>query len=140
MALSVTDAFKNSGFLYLKDHGVPPSVVSEVFSSSARFFTRPQGQKDNLCWSGPESNRGYIATGQEKLAPAEDTDGIKDLRVTSPDLKESMEIGREGADGMPNQWPDHFDEEGKAFKQTMLSFFDTCKTLHMQIMRAIALE
>lgn len=139
MALSVTDAFRNSGFLYLKDHGIPPSVVSEIFASSARFFARPQNQKDSLRWTGPESNRGYIATGQEKLAPLEDTAGIGDLRAVSPDLKESIEIGREGAPGMPNQWPAHIDEEGQSFKQTMISFFETCKTLHMQIMQAIAL-
>lgn len=139
MALSVTDAFKNSGFLYLKDHGIPPSVVSEVFASSARFFARLQDQKDSLRWTGPETNRGYIATGHEKLAPLEDTAGIGDLRVTSPDLKESMEIGKDGVASALNQWPDHIDEEGQSFKRTMLSFSDTCNTLQMQIMQAIAL-
>ena len=41
---------------------------------------------------------------------------------------------------MPNQWPDRFgDEEGKKFTEVMKSFFLTCKELHVQIMRAIAL-
>lgn len=139
MALSVTNAFRNSGFLYLRGHGIPPSVVSKTFASSARFFARPQDQKDSLRWTGPVSNRGYIATGQEKLVPVEDTAGIENLRTTSPDFKESMEIGKEGVVGMVNQWPDHIDEEGRSFKQTMLLFFETCNTLQMQIMQAIAL-
>ena len=46
---------------------------------------------------------------------------------------------REGVEDAPNRWPDHLDEEGKAFKRVMLSFYDQCKGLHVQIMRAIAL-
>lgn len=138
MAISVTNAFKTSGFLYLKDHGIQPSIVSEIFASSARFFARPQSQKDSLCWTTPLSNRGYIKTGQEKLSREVEAAGIDDLRNANPDLKETMEIGREGVDGLPNRWPDYFDEEGQAFERTMLSFFERCKALHVQIMQAIA--
>ncbi|RAK99457.1 isopenicillin N synthase family dioxygenase [Aspergillus ibericus CBS 121593] len=136
VAMSIVDAFKSSGFLYLKGHGVPPSVVSRVFGSSARFFSRPQDQKDGLCWVSPQSNRGYVKTGQEKLSLPDDVPGAT---RTTPDLKETMEIGREGADNLHNQWPDHIDEEGKDFKEVMLSFFDMCKSLHTLVMRAIAL-
>ena len=69
----------------------------------------------------------------------DDADGTKALREAVPDLKETMEIGREGVEGLPNQWPDQIDDEGKAFKEVMLSFSNTCKTLYIQIMRAIAL-
>lgn len=138
-AVSVTDAFRNSGFVYLKNHGIAPSMVQKAFTSSARFFARLQDQKDSLCWTTPQSNRGYIATGQEKLTQSGDTAGIRVLKDTNPDLKETMEIGREGVDDLPNRWPDHFDDEGKAFKQTMLSFWDQCRLLHKQIMQAIAL-
>lgn len=50
-----------------------------------------------------------------------------------------MEIGREGVNGLPNRWPDQIDDEGKVFKGSMISFFEMCKTLYIQIMRAIAL-
>ncbi|KAJ5746010.1 hypothetical protein N7520_011192 [Penicillium odoratum] len=139
VALSITNAFKTSGFIYLKAHGIPPSVVSRVFASSSRFFSRPQSQKDSLGWTTPQSNRGYIKAGREKLAPLEETEGISTLRGSTPDLKETLEIGREGVENSPNRWPDHLDDEGKEFKEIMLSFFETCKNLHQQIMRAIAL-
>lgn len=48
-----------------------------------------------------------------------------------------MDIGREG-DGHPNPWPDKLDDEGKQFKKHMLSFFNDCKQLHVEIMRAVA--
>ena len=138
VAVSITDAFKHSGFIYLKNYGFSRAVLSSVFASSARFFARPQQQKDSLCWTTPQANRGYIATGQEKLSRPDDTDGIA-LRSSNPDLKETIEIGREGVPNQPNRWPDHLDDEGKAFKQTMLSFFEQCKLLHLKIMQAIAM-
>ena len=139
MALSITKAFKTSGFLYLKSHGIPPSVVSRVFAASARFFQRPQDQKDDLGWTTPQSNRGYIATGREKLTSIEWNDEVDFLRGSIPDIKETMEIGREGIEDSPNRWPDHLDDDGRDFKNTMQTFFDTCNNLHRQIMSAIAL-
>ncbi|KAJ6005936.1 hypothetical protein N7451_003880 [Penicillium sp. IBT 35674x] len=100
VALSITNAFKTSGFLR--------TVVT----------SQPGGR------SSP---------------PLEETEGISTLRGSAPDLKETLEIGREGVEGLPNRWPDHLDDEGKEFKETMLSFFETCKNLHRQIMSAIAL-
>ncbi|KAJ9205596.1 hypothetical protein DTO271D3_2473 [Paecilomyces variotii] len=140
VAISILNAFKSSGFLYLKNHGIPPSVVSKVFGDSARFFARPQEQKDSLGWTTPQSNRGYVARGREKVSlPDVEASSVEAMRAAIPDLKETMEIGCEGKEGYPNRWPDQLDEEGKEFKQTMLDFFETCKDLHMQIMRAIAI-
>ncbi|PYI16321.1 Clavaminate synthase-like protein [Aspergillus violaceofuscus CBS 115571] len=145
VAMSVVHAFKTSGFLYLSNHGVPPSVVSHVFGTSARFFARPQAQKDSLCWTTPQANRGYVKTGQEKLRTVEegdndddDDDDVAESR-SIPDLKETMEIGREGVAGLPNRWPEHLDAAGQDFKAVMLSFFERCKALHTAVMRAIAL-
>ncbi|KAJ5973472.1 hypothetical protein N7481_010682 [Penicillium waksmanii] len=139
VALSITEALKNSGFLYLKNHGIPPSIVSQVFSSSARFFDRPQDQKNDLGWTTPQSNRGYVAIGREKLATLDETGEIDTRRKSVPDIKETMEIGREDVDSLPNRWPDHLDDEGKRFKETMLGFFEMCKNLHKQVMNSIAL-
>ncbi|OGM41495.1 oxidoreductase [Aspergillus bombycis] len=138
VAVSVVEAFKTSGFLYLKEHGLPPSVVSRVFGSSARFFARPQDQKDSLCWTTPQANRGYVKTGQEKLSNVDDPTAPEVLRAT-PDLKETMEIGRDNLDDQPNRWPDQIDDEGKDFREVMTSFFSMCKSLHTEVMRAIAL-
>ena len=60
------------------------------------------------------------------------------LRKEVPDLKESLEIGREGEPKCPNMWPTG-DEDAKVFKEETLAFHKTCKELHMEVMRAIAL-
>jgi isopenicillin N synthase-like dioxygenase len=67
-----------------------------------------------------------------------DRDDVEALRLAAPDLKESMEIGREGEKGCPNMWPSTEDEAGREFKKISLEFFDTCKKMHIEVMRAIA--
>ena len=50
-----------------------------------------------------------------------------------------MEIGRDNLDNQPNRWPDQIDDEGKDFREVMTSFFNMCRSLHTEVMRAIAL-
>ncbi|KAF2733962.1 Clavaminate synthase-like protein [Polyplosphaeria fusca] len=139
-AQAVLEGFQGAGFIYLKNHGISPDTVSTVFSNSAKFFARSSQQKDALAWYSPEANRGYTAQGREKVTDLDNVDDVAALREQVPDLKESLEIGRDDEEGMPNLWPaTEGDDEAKVFKEVMLKFFDTCKGLHMQVMRAIAL-
>lgn len=91
---------------------------------------------------------------------------METLRAVAPDLKESLEIGREGVVGMPNMWPggvgegtgtgkgvdvgmekgvesamekDKVDEQwASEFRRDMLAFYDQCQQLHVLVMRSIA--
>jgi isopenicillin N synthase-like dioxygenase len=137
-AKAVLEGFQSTGFVYLKNHGISPSTISTVFANSAKFFDRPQDQKDALAWYSAAANRGYVAQGREKLVVLEETGTEAELRKIVPDLKESLEIGRDDQPETPNMWPSG-DEDAKVFKKEMMNFFETCKSLHMQVMRAIAL-
>jgi isopenicillin N synthase-like dioxygenase len=106
--------------------------VSTVSSHSAKFFARPKEQKDALAWYSAAANRGYVTQGREKLVVLEETGTEAEMRALVPDLKESMEIGRDDQPETPNMWPSGDEEQ-------MMGFFETCKSLHMQVMRAIAL-
>lgn len=136
VARAILDGFQNAGFIYLRNHGIPKPVIQKTFQESAEFFKRPLSQKDALAWTTAEANRGYVAQGREKVTDATDPKEIEELRAAEgEDLKESLEIGREGEEGHPNSWPE---VDGEEFKATMLEFFDKCKDLHVQVMRAIA--
>jgi isopenicillin N synthase-like dioxygenase len=111
--------------------------VDNVFATSARFFERPQEEKEKLCWTTPRANRGYVPHGREKVTQLVDKEDVAKLKAQAPDLKETFEIGREGEEGLPNNWPVG-DEEAVRFKETMTSFHDQCKQLHIEVMRAIA--
>ena len=139
-AQAILSGFQNAGFIYLKDHPIPSSIVQKTFEESARFWKRPYEQKQKMAWSSPEANRGWTSQGREKTSNSFDFDEIAEQReLEGADLKESFEIGREGEPDHPNQWPDQFDQEGVQFKQHMSDFFDRCKQMHVLIMQAIAL-
>lgn len=70
---------------------------------------------------------------------ADDPNDSSALRSTAPDLKENMEIGREGVDEKPNKWPEHFDADGTAFTTFMKEFFTAMQELHLKVMSAIAI-
>jgi len=133
------DGFKNAGFIYVKNHGIPKEQIAEVFAQSAKFFELPRQKKDALAWYSPEANRGYSAPGLEKVSMA-DVEDVQALREAVPDLKESIEIGRDDEPHFPNMWPPL--EEGndwpQQFRSISYEFFQTCKQLHMELMRAIA--
>lgn len=53
-AQALLSGFQNAGFIYLKNHGIPPAVVENTFAESAKFFARPREDKDRLAWTTPE--------------------------------------------------------------------------------------
>ncbi|KAL9595999.1 MAG: hypothetical protein Q9219_006083 [cf. Caloplaca sp. 3 TL-2023] len=134
-AQALLDALVNSGFLYLTDAPISPSVLSRVFDLSAKFFERSREEKERLAWTTPKANRGFTKMGQEKVSLRLSKEEVaRDRDGEGEDQKESLEIGRDNEEGYPNQWPEG-DEE---FKQVMLDFFERCKRLHAIVMKGIA--
>jgi isopenicillin N synthase-like dioxygenase len=97
-ANEILDGFTSSGFIYLSNTSIPPQTISNVFKWSKKFFDLPQEEKLKLAWETPESNRGYVAPGREKVSRLLDEKEIDLIRAAAPDLKESMEIGKEPSD------------------------------------------
>ncbi|KAH7162504.1 hypothetical protein B0J13DRAFT_517764 [Dactylonectria estremocensis] len=134
---AILHGFQTAGFIYLKNHSVPLDDLKHAFSTSARFFDQPSDDKMALGWTTPQANRGYSAPGREKVSTKlMEIADVEKIRAAAPDMKESFEIGREGEEGMPNQWPK--DSAVAGFKTDMLAFFGQCKELHVEVMRAIA--
>ncbi|CZS99378.1 hypothetical protein WAI453_008194 [Rhynchosporium graminicola] len=136
-ARSILSGFQSAGFIYLTNHPIPLDTVSHTFATSAEFFKRPQPEKEALGWTTPEANRGYVSHGREKVSTLLTKEAVSAAKAAAIDLKESIEIGREGAAGLPNNWPSG-DPEAVHFKSTMLKFHDLAKELHINVMRAIA--
>jgi len=138
-AQAILRGFQTAGFIYLSNIPIAPSVVSQVFSYSATFFKLSMSEKLSIAWTTPEANRGYSAPGREKATILTDEAAVDALRKSVPDIKESIEIGREDEPEHPNRWPVETEENNLVgFRDLMLSFFDQCASLHKQIMRAIA--
>lgn len=133
----VVQAFKTSGFIYLKNHGIPRKQIDQVFEASKRFFQLDQSIKDRLAWKDPRANRGYVAQGRERVTNSTDEKEIAALRESAPDYKESLEIGREVDPTWKNHWPT--EKELPGFRQTMLNFRETADKIHLEVLRSIAI-
>ena len=123
--------------MYLKNHIIDAETLAKTFATSASFFAQPTDAKLALGWTTPQANRGYSAPGREKVTQLTDVAAISAIRAAAPDLKETFEIGREGVPAHPNQWPSS-DEAAPGFKPVMLDFHARCKSMHTEVMRAIA--
>ncbi|KAF5586490.1 gibberellin 20-oxidase [Fusarium subglutinans] len=136
-ANAILDGFKTAGFIYLKNHPILPKDLQHAFDLSARFFNEPLEKKMEVAWTTPEANRGYSAPGREKVSQLKDIQEVEKVRAALPDLKESLEIGREDEPGHPNRW---LEETGDlvGFRKDMLRFFEKCRQLHVEVMKAIA--
>lgn len=138
-AAAILGGFQTAGFIYLRNHAIPASTVRAVFARSADFFAQPLDAKTPLSLTDPAANRGYLRQGREKLVPPDDGRASADSTVRKEivELKESFEIGREPDDTYENHWPEDGAVDG--FREEMMGFFATCKDLHVQVMRAIAM-
>jgi len=137
VSTEIVSAFKESGFVYLSGHGIPPATIQKTFEKSAEFFRLPSDIKQRLEWEDPRANRGYVAIGRERVTQSADPEEIAALREKAPDFKETMEIGRDWDSEWKNQWP--LENEAPLFKKSMLEFHETCHNLHVDVMRSIAI-
>ena len=86
IAAEVDEICRHTGFLIVKNHGIPQAVIDTAWSAARAFFDLPLEQK--LAVKSPDLGcpRGYFPMASEALA--------KSLGVeTPPDIKESLAIG-----------------------------------------------
>lgn len=66
------------------DSLIPPSQVSSAFAQTKQFFDLPMEVKEKLAWECPESNRGYVAEGRERVTQESSKEAIEKLRAQAP--------------------------------------------------------
>jgi isopenicillin N synthase-like dioxygenase len=97
-------ACEEHGFFFIKNTGIPPTLVSDHADAQRRFFKLTEEQKRTIL--ADENNRGYTPVYEQTLDPARSTQG---------DFKEGLYFGREIPSTSseaalplhgPNQWPD----------------------------------
>ncbi|TVR49868.1 MAG: isopenicillin N synthase family oxygenase [Rhodobacteraceae bacterium] len=127
-------ACRETGFFLLKNHGVPDTMIAQVFDQAARFFALPEADKRPLSIATNPHNRGWAYLGSESL---DDTSG-------QTDRKEAFNIGLDlPADdprvlaGEPfrgvNLWPDL-----PGFRDAMLDYFNAVWGLGVDLLQPVA--
>ncbi|MER9064408.1 2-oxoglutarate and iron-dependent oxygenase domain-containing protein [Mesorhizobium sp. M0698] len=105
VAKEIRWALSNTGFIYVKNHGIPQDFVDSVFDVGRQFFDLPWSQRMSLHIRKSDlALRGYIEPFGENTDPGR-----------TKDLKECFDIGPErstleGPFFGPNQWPSSLPE------------------------------
>ena len=86
IAAEVDEICRHTGFLIVKNHGIPQEVIDTAWAAARAFFDLPLEQKLTVKSPYQGCPRGYFPMASEALA--------KSLGVeTPPDIKESLAIG-----------------------------------------------
>ncbi|MEM6460651.1 MAG: 2-oxoglutarate and iron-dependent oxygenase domain-containing protein [Pseudomonadota bacterium] len=130
VAADIRWALANAGFMYVKNHGVAPSIVENAFEHTRRFFDLPEDEKMKLHVShSGEALRGYIEPFGENTDPGK-----------TKDLKECFDLGPEtpprGPFFGPNLWPEETLVPG--FRDAVYGYHEEMKRLSRIILSGIA--
>src|SRR5262245_1600879 len=124
-AAAFRGALEAVGFCYLRNHGVPASVVDTVFAQSEAFFALPQTAKEAVRPSAPASTLGYGGVGGQALE-----------KGRPGDLKEIFQARPGPADDEENAWPPQL----PAFREAVVAFHAAAVASCTRLMAAIAVS
>lgn len=130
VAVQVRDACENVGFMYIKNHGVPKTLIEQMYAMTKIFFELPleAKQRINIIHSGP-TLRGYIPIYGENVDPQ-----------NTRDFKECFDYGQDGSEVSPffgaNLMPTAMPE----FKQQCEAYHEAMVKLAKQLIAAVALS
>jgi isopenicillin N synthase-like dioxygenase len=125
-------ACRESGFFYVKGHGIDDSLIKEVRSLSRKFFDLPFDEKLKIKLTPEAGYRGY-----QRLC--------ENITKGVPDMHEAIDCYTEVNEGMYgalgktmegcNQWP----LDPPNFKQVVEEYINICTDLSRKIMQGISL-
>jgi isopenicillin N synthase-like dioxygenase len=127
-------ACETIGFFYVRDHGVPQSVVDGVFEASRRYFDLPLHERLKTKIDD-QFRRGFMPQ------------GINQHSGYAPDLKESYEIGLDlplddpaVAAGVPLHGPNRWPSDHPWLRDAAQAYFDATLALGKQLLRLFAVS
>ncbi|MEM7404128.1 MAG: 2-oxoglutarate and iron-dependent oxygenase domain-containing protein [Pseudomonadota bacterium] len=133
IAAELDAAFRNLGFCYISNTGVP---TREIFAAAADFHALPMASKQRIAVN--DFHRGYIAPNSSTIR----TSSV--ATVTRPNLSESLMIMHEVAPddpryGQPLQGPNQWPAELPAFRPAAVDYMARMSALARDLTRLIAI-
>jgi isopenicillin N synthase-like dioxygenase len=151
VALEIGKACEEVGFFYIRNHGIPESLIAKVYERSAQFHHSPAEWRARVHVQNSRGNRGWLPSTLDyqdpdpelyRLTKADpDNDYLLKPRLHSAfDL--SLEIAEDDPDYLaggimlvPNQWPDWL----PGFREDVVAYYNAVMALGNQLFRAFAI-
>lgn len=135
LAAELRKACTEVGFLYIKNHHVPQSVIDSTFDVAEDYFALPDETKMQNHVSKSTNNRGYAAMLEENTDPSargdlhQSYDIALDVPAGDPDVLAGKVLYG------PNQWPDAMPE----FRKSLETYHAEMLKLSGNLLHAFAL-
>lgn len=150
-AAEIGTACETIGFFYIKNHGVPQSLIDRTYELSRQFHYSPIEQKLSVHIRNSPGTRGWVPVSDE------DDDGDPELYrlveplpghdwLTKPRLHAAFDTALEIADDdpdflggnlmlVPNQWPNWI----PGFREEVMAYYDAVQGVGAKLFEAFAI-
>lgn len=125
-------AFEETGFVSVKNHGVPQEVIDQFYQLVEQFFSLPNEVKRSYEKVEYAGQRGYTSFGREHAKGSD-----------APDLKEFWQIGQkvEGENLSKADYPDNIEvAEMPEFHQLGFKLYKSFENSGRELLRAIGIH
>jgi isopenicillin N synthase-like dioxygenase len=132
LAAELRRACENTGFFYIRNHGVPQHIIDDVFAATRRFFDLPVEERLKVKIDD-RFRRGYMPQ------------GINQHPGYPPDLKESYELAMDlplddpdVAAGLPLHGPNRWPEDHPWLRAAAEAYFAETSDLGKRLLKVFA--
>ncbi|KAG5974950.1 hypothetical protein E4U55_007962 [Claviceps digitariae] len=146
VAEQVNHAATNTGFFYIKNHGVTSAIIQDAYSAALSFFH--QDVQDKLAATIAQSchYNGYRGLDTQRINPDEGIDVRESFSVAydpriDPQVQDIQDIPADAMEHIHME-EHHFTQTSKIpnFKQAVTTYFRACLALARALTRTIALS
>lgn len=124
-------AYEEVGFVAVKNHGIPDTLIADLYKYVQQFFSLPSDEKKKYEVPGLAGQRGYTSFGKEHAKGSD-----------APDLKEFFQYGQivEDNDPIKSEYPDNVKvAEVPAFNRTFEDAYRAFEVSGKALLQAIAI-
>jgi isopenicillin N synthase-like dioxygenase len=123
----------NTGFFYIKNHGIDQLLIDNAFKASQSFFNLTVEEKQLV--SINQQQRGWLAPGMAKFTEAK-THDLKEIFFYGPEYWSEKMLSKRSEIPLiaRNQWPEDFPE----FQECIIPYYNAVCSLGHHVLSAIA--
>jgi isopenicillin N synthase-like dioxygenase len=150
VAEEIGRACEDVGFFYIRNHGIPESLIARVYERSAQFHHSPAEWRERVHVQNSQGNRGWLPSTLAYHDPDPElyrlTTAGEDDYLLKPRLHSAFDLSLEIDEDdpaflagsimlVPNQWPDWL----PGFREDVVAYYNAVMALGNELFRAFAI-